>query len=72
MADSSEHLSQLIIEQLRANSEMRILALVVAIRRRLGRAPWKGDLSTSVKLTLKKLTYSRIVVRTEDMYSLAA
>ena len=72
MPISTEQLSQLIIEHLEANPGMRILALVVAIRRRLGKIPWKGDLSTSVLLALRKLICSRIVVQIEGMYSLAA
>ena len=72
MSVSTEQLSQLIIEHLEANPEMRILALVVAMRRRLGKTPWKGDLSTSVLLALRKLICARIVVQTEEMYSLAA
>ena len=64
-------LSHLIIEELKANPEIRILALVVAIRKRLGKLVWKGDLPNAVQSTLRKLIYSNTVVQTGDMYSLA-
>ena len=68
---SSMQINALIIDQLAAG-EKRILGLVVAIRKALGRNEMvKGDLSQIVKSALRKLIAAQAVVDVDGLYSLA-
>jgi hypothetical protein len=70
MRTAKTSISQLIIEQL-ALGEMRMLVLVVALRKTLGRSMYiKGDLSSVVLVALRKLIASKVVVDSEGTYSL--
>jgi hypothetical protein len=70
MALPTVSIDRLILAQL-GRSETRLLALVVAVRKSLGRSEAvKGDLSTIVKSTLRKLVASNVVVDVEGVYSL--
>jgi hypothetical protein len=70
MAIPTIPIDHLILNQL-ARGEMRLLALVVAVRRSLGRSEAvKGDLSTIVKSSLRKLVASNAVVDVEGVFSL--
>lgn len=70
MANPTE-IQSLIVEQLAAR-EMRVLSLVVALRRTLGRsANLKGDLSATVKSALNRLVASKAVVDDDGTYSLS-
>jgi hypothetical protein len=64
-------LSQLILDQL-AGGEMRLLVLVVGIRKSLGGAVLKGDLSARVESALRTLVSSKKVVNEGGVYSLWA
>ena len=65
-------LQSVIVEHL-AGGEMRVLSLVVAVRRTLGRSEkLKGDLGAMVKSALKTLVASKTVVDDDGMYSLAS
>jgi hypothetical protein len=71
MASSKTPLSALIVEQL-AGGEMRMLGLIVAVRKSLGRSERvKGDLSAMVQSTLRKLVATHAVVDADGMYSLS-
>jgi hypothetical protein len=64
-------ISTLIVDQL-AGGEKRILGLVVAVRKSLGRGGMvKGDLSQMVKSALRRLIASEAVVEVDGVYSLA-
>lgn len=69
---SAVQIQSLIVDQL-ARGEMEFLALVVAVRRRLGslESP-KGDLTTVVKCALRTLVASKAVVDHDGRYSLSA
>ena len=70
MAIPTVPIDHLILNQL-ARGEMRLLALVVAVRKSLGRTEAvKGDLSTIVKSSLRKLVASNAVVDVEGVFSL--
>jgi len=70
MAIPTIPIDRLILDQLE-RGEMRLLALVVAVRRSLGKSEAvKGDLSTIVKSSLRKLVLSNAVVDVEGVYSL--
>ena len=71
MSVSIARIGELVVEQLKTHPEMRVLSLVVAIRKRLGDSPWKGDLTTAVNSALRTLICSKTVVQVEGMYSLA-
>jgi hypothetical protein len=72
MSLSRPRLTQLILDQL-AQREMRLLALVVAIRKNLDRSEAvKGDLSEIIKSVLRKLVASEEVVDIEGTYALAS
>jgi hypothetical protein len=72
MAIPTVPIEHLILTQL-SRGEMRLLALVVAVRRSLGRSEAvKGDLSTIVKSSLRKLVASNAIVDVEGVYSLRA
>jgi hypothetical protein len=69
---SRPRLTQLILHHL-AEREMRVLALVVAIRKDLDRSEAiKGDLTEIVKSVLRKLVASKTVLDVEGTYALAA
>lgn len=69
---SSVEITSLILEQLAAG-EMGVLRLVVAVRTALGHSERiKGDLSESVKSSLRKLVASKAVVDDDGIYSLAS
>jgi hypothetical protein len=71
MSLSRSRLTQLILDQL-ARREMRLLALIVAVRREVGRSEViKGDLAESVKATLRQLVVSRAIVDVEGTYALS-
>jgi hypothetical protein len=64
------HIQSLIMEQLAAR-EMRVLSLVVAIRRIVGRSElMKGDLSAMVSAALKRLVISKAIVDHDGTFSL--
>jgi len=70
MAIPTVPIDHLILNQL-GRGEMRLLALVVAVRKSLGRTEAvKGDLSTIVKSSLRKLVASNAVVDVEGVFSL--
>jgi hypothetical protein len=70
MAIPTVPIENLILQQL-AQGEMRLLALVVAVRKSLGRSEAvKGDLSTIVKSSLRKLVASNAVVDMEGVFAL--
>ncbi|HSV14478.1 MAG TPA: hypothetical protein VLI90_09470 [Tepidisphaeraceae bacterium] len=72
MSLSRPRLTQLILDQL-GQREMRLLALVVAIRKNLDRSEAvKGDLSEIVKSVLRKLVAAEQVVDIEGTYALAS
>jgi hypothetical protein len=72
MSLSRPRLTQLILDQL-GQREMRLLALVVAIRKNLDRSEAvKGDLSEIVKSVLRKLVAAEHVVDIEGTYALAS
>lgn len=64
-------IEQLILDEL-TGGEMRVLALTVAVRRAIHRTRvFKGDLSATVRTTLRKLVASRQVVETDGVYSIS-
>ena len=64
-------LSQHILNHLSAG-ESRVLSLVVAVRKTLGREDRiKGDLSEAVRLSLQKLVAAQTVTEADGMFSLA-
>jgi hypothetical protein len=70
MRTAKVSIGQLIVDQL-AHGEMRILVLVVALRRTLGRSAYiKVDLSSVVAVALRKLIASKVVLDSEGTYSL--
>lgn len=70
MRTAKTPISSLILDQL-AHGEMRILTLVVALRKSLGRsAHIKGDLSAHVDAALRKLVAAKVVTDSEGTYSL--
>ena len=70
MAIPTVPIDHLILNQL-SRGEMRLLALVVAVRKSLGRTEAvKGDLSTIVKSSLRKLVAAKAVVDVEGVFSL--
>jgi hypothetical protein len=70
MRTANASISQLIIDQL-GTGEMRILSLVVALRKTMGRTMCiKGDLSSIVKVALRKLVATKVVLDSEGTYSL--
>ena len=72
MAIPTVSISALILEQL-GHKEMRLLVLVVAVRKSIG--PFikiKGDLSDTVKSTLRRLVASKVVIDVEGVYRLAS
>jgi hypothetical protein len=70
MAIPTVPIESVILNQL-ARSEMRLLTLVVNVRKSLGRSEAvKGDLSTIVKSSLRKLVASNAIVDVEGVYSL--
>jgi len=63
-------INQLIVDQL-AHGELRMLALVVALRKTLGRSAYlKRDLSSVVTIALRKLVATKVVLDNEGTYSL--
>jgi hypothetical protein len=63
-------INQLIIDQL-AHGELRMLALVVALRKTLGKSAYlKRDLSSVVVIALRKLVATKVVRDSEGTYSL--
>jgi hypothetical protein len=63
-------IQSMIMEQLAAR-EMRVLSLVVAIRRIVGRSElMKGDLAAMVTSALKRLVTSKAVVDNDGTFSL--
>ena len=71
MSTAAMPIEKLILDQL-AHGEMRLLSLVVAIRRSQGRFEgMKGDLSASVKSSLRKLISRSIVADVDGMYLLS-
>jgi predicted RNA-binding protein YlxR (DUF448 family) len=70
MRTAKASIGQLIIDQL-AHGDMRMLVLVVALRKTLGRGAYiKGDLSSVVMVALRKLIATKVVVDSEGTYSL--
>ena len=70
MRTAKVSIGQLIVDQL-AHGEMRILVLVVALRKTLGRSAYiKVDLSSVVAVALRKLIASKVVLDSEGTYSL--
>jgi hypothetical protein len=66
-----DQIQSLIVAQL-GGGEMRVLSLVVAVRRTLGRSERiKGDLSAMVRSALKTLVAVKCVVDDDGMYSLS-
>jgi hypothetical protein len=64
-------LSRVILNQLAAR-ESRLLTLIVAVRRNLGRDEHiKGDLGEAVRSSLHKLVAARTVTEVDGMFSLA-
>ncbi len=71
MSTAAISLNQMILDRL-AHGEMRPLALVVAIRKDLGKSAYiKGDLSKVVQAALRKLVAAHIVCDEAGVYSLA-
>jgi hypothetical protein len=71
MLTPSTSIAPLIIEKL-GEGEKRSLSLVVAIRKALGKSAFlKGDLSSVVNTSLRKLVASGKVVENDGVYSLA-
>jgi hypothetical protein len=71
MASHRTQISRIILDQL-ARGEMRLLVLVVAVRKRLGRyESIKGDLSEMVQGALRQLIAAKAVVDVEGVYALA-
>ncbi len=71
MVTPSTSIAPLILEKL-AEGEKRSLALVVSIRRSLGRSAFlKGDLSAVVNSALRKLIAAKKVIEVDGVYSLA-
>jgi hypothetical protein len=68
---NSEQVNALILARL-AESESRLLSLVVGVRKDLfGRAPVKGDLPEMVKAALRKLVASDTVIEVDGTYGLS-
>ena len=64
-------ISDMIVDQL-GLGEMRILALVVALRRKMGgSAHVKGDLVSVVNVALRRLVVSKVVVENDGTYLLS-
>ena len=71
MANHPVATDQLILRQL-AHGEMRLLSLVVAVRKALGRfESVKGDLPEMVKAALRKLVSAKLVIEVDGVYALA-
>jgi hypothetical protein len=63
-------IDNLILEQL-GRGEKRLLTLVVAVRKSMGRFEGlKGDLSATVQSSLRKLVNQKSVIEVDGMYSL--
>ena len=68
---SSNRIRSLVIDEL-AGGEKRLLSLVVAVRRSLGRSDnVKGDLSDIVRAALRQLVASDAVVQVDGVYVLS-
>ena len=65
-----DRIEKLIVDRLACN-EMRLLALLVAVRRAMAGEVFKGDLPRAVDTALKRLVASRTVIDAEGVYFLA-